>query len=140
MKKLMMADLLCSFKALNIPIDESTLDEFVHIDNKNSEEFSHEILYDVNEVLKSIQATNDNEDENVHTVPESCAHSPTPTGNHVTFCGFEDIYNKVLEVEDQLLCPDVQAEAVNYNNELRNFFELFQQKSRQVILDAKRKR
>ena len=64
----MMADLLCSFKALNIPIDESTLDEFVHVDDKNSEEFSHEILDDVNEVLESIQATNDNEDENVHTV------------------------------------------------------------------------
>ena len=35
----MMADLLCSFKALNIPIDESTLDEFVHVYDKNSEEF-----------------------------------------------------------------------------------------------------
>ena len=58
-----MADLLCSFKALNIPIDESTLDEFVHVDDKSNEEFSHEILDDVNEVLESIQATNDNEDE-----------------------------------------------------------------------------
>ena len=49
-----MADLLRSFKALNIPIDESTLDEFVHADDENSEEFSHEILDDVNEVLESI--------------------------------------------------------------------------------------
>ena len=34
-----MADLLCSFKALNIPIDESTLrvDEFVHVHDENSE-------------------------------------------------------------------------------------------------------
>ena len=32
----MMADLLCSFKALNILIDESTLDEFVYIDDENS--------------------------------------------------------------------------------------------------------
>ena len=47
------------------------------------------------------------------------------------------IYNKVLEVEDQLLCPDVQVQARNYYNELRNSFELFQQKLRQVILDAK---
>ena len=64
----MMADLLCSFKALNISIDESTLDEFVHFDDKNSEEFSHEILNDVNEVLEGIQATYDNKDKNVHTV------------------------------------------------------------------------
>ena len=105
----MMAGLLCSSKALNIPIDESTLDEFVHVYDENSEEFSHEILDDVNEVLESIQATNDNEDENVHTVVESCAHSPAPTGNNIIFCGFEHIYNKVLEVEDQLLYPDVQV-------------------------------
>ena len=136
----MMADLLCSSKALNIPIDESTLDEFVHVDDKNSEEFLHEILDDVNEVLESIQATNDNEDKNVHTVVESCAHSPAPTGNNVTFCGFKHIYNKILEVEDQLLCPDVQVQAGNYYNELRNSFEVFQQKLRQVILDAKCKR
>ena len=50
------------------------------------------------------------------------------------------IYNKVLEVEDQLLCPNVHVQARNYYNELRNSFELFQQKLRQVILDAKRKR
>ena len=62
----MMTDLLCSFKALNIPIDESTLDEFVHVHDENSEEFLHEILDDVNEVLESIQARNDNKDENVH--------------------------------------------------------------------------
>ena len=69
-----MADLLCSFKALNIPIDESTLDEFVHVGDKNSEKFSHEILNDVNEVLESIQATNDIEDENVLTVWSNLAH------------------------------------------------------------------
>ena len=136
----MMADLLCSFKALNVPIDESTLDEFVHVDDKNSKKFSHEILDDVNEVLESIQATNDNENENVHTVVESCPHSPAPTRNDVIFCGFEHIYNKVLEVEDQLLCPDVQVQAGNYYNDLRNSFELFQQKLRQVILEVKRKR
>ena len=52
------------------------------------------------------------------------------------------IYNKVLEVEDQLLCPDVQVQvqARNYYNDLRNSFELFQQNLRQIILDAKRKR
>ena len=38
------------------------------------------------------------------------------------------MYKKVLEVEDQLLCPDVQVQARNYYNELKNSFELFQQK------------
>ena len=75
----MMANPLCSFKALNIPIGESTLDEFVHVYDKKSEEFLHEILDDANEVLESIQATNDNKDENVHTVVKSCAHSSAST-------------------------------------------------------------
>ena len=94
----MMADLLCSFKALNIPIDESTLDEFVHVYDENSEEFSHEIFDDVNEVLESIQATNDNEDENVHTVVESCAHNPAPTGNMSLFVGLKTYTKTFLKL------------------------------------------
>ena len=35
----MMTDLLYSFKALNIPIDESTLDEFVHVYDENIKNF-----------------------------------------------------------------------------------------------------
>ena len=63
----------------------------MHVDDENIEEFSNEILDDVNELFESIQTTNDNKDENVHTVVESCAHSPAPTGNDVTFCQFEHI-------------------------------------------------
>ena len=101
----MMADLLCSFKALNIPIDESTLDEFVHVYEENSEEFSHEILDDVNEVLESIQATNDNKDENVHTVVESCAHSPAPTGNMSLFVGLNTYTIKFLKLRISCCVP-----------------------------------
>ena len=101
----MMGDLLCSFKALNIPIDESTLDEFVHVHDENSEEFSHEILDNVNEVLESIQATNDNKDENVHTVVESCAHSPAPTGNMSLFLGLNTYTIKFLKLRISCCVP-----------------------------------
>ena len=47
--------------------------------------------------------------------------------------------NKVLEVEDQLLCPDVQDEAGIDHNKLKNLFEFFQRKLRQVVLEAKNK-
>ena len=47
---------------------------------------------------------------------------------------------KVLEVEDQLLCPDVQDEAEIDYNELKNSFEFFQRKLRQVVFEAKHKR
>ena len=102
----MMAVLLCSFKALNIPIDESTLlDEFVRVYDENSEEFSHEILDDVNEVLESMQATNDNEDENVHTVVESCAHSLVPTGNMSLFVGLNTYTIKFLKLRISCCVP-----------------------------------
>ena len=94
-----MADLLCSFKALSIPIDESTLDEFVHVDDKNSEEFSHKILNDVNEVLESIQATNDNEDENVLTW-SNLAHIVQHQQGTISLLVDLNTYNKALEVED----------------------------------------
>ena len=101
----MMADLLCSFKALNIPIDESTLDEFVHVDDESSEKFSHKILDDVNEVLESIQATNDNKDENVQTVVESCAHSPAPTRNMSLFVGLNTYTIKFLKLRISCCVP-----------------------------------
>ena len=48
-----MADRLLAFKTLNIPIDESIIEEFVHIDGKNNKVFSKDILDDVNEVFET---------------------------------------------------------------------------------------
>ena len=47
--------------------------------------------------------------------------------------------NKVLEVEDQLLCPDVQDEAGIDHDKLKNSFDFFQRKFRQRVLEAKNK-
>ena len=47
--------------------------------------------------------------------------------------------NKILELEDQLLCPDVQDDAGIDHNKLKNSFEFFQRKLRQVVLEAKNK-
>ena len=101
----MMVDLLYSFKAINIPIDKSILDEFVHVYDKSSEEFSHEILDDVNEVLESIKATSDIKDENVHTVVESCAHSPAPTGNMSLFVGLNTYTIRFLKLRISCCVP-----------------------------------
>ena len=75
----MMAGLLRSFKLFNTPVDESTVDEFAHVDDANSEEFSHEILDNVNYVLERMQTVNDtgNEDESnqlaqIHQYKEQC--------------------------------------------------------------------
>ena len=88
----MMADLLCSLKALNILIDESTLDKFVHVDDKNSEDFSYEMWNDVSELLKSMQATNNNEDEN-----ESCTHAKHRQETMSLFVGLNTYTIKFLK-------------------------------------------
>ena len=138
----LMADLLHNFEALNIPIDEGTMDEFVHADDENGEEFSKEIMEDVNEVLTRAQTTVGNEDANEDMMVEACAQNSEPVvlTNDVTFDGFEKMYNKVLEVEDQLLCPTSQAQAGDGYSEMKNSFEIFQRKLRQVMLEEKRKR
>ena len=79
--------------------DKSNPDKFVHIYDENREEFSPDILDDVIEVLENIQATNDNEDENVHTVVKSCAHSPTPIGNMSLFVGLNTYTKNKVSVK-----------------------------------------
>ena len=77
----------------------------MHVYDENSQEFSYQILDDVNEVLESIQATNDNEDENVHTVVESCAHSPAPTGNVLLFVDLNTYAIKFLKLRISYCVP-----------------------------------
>jgi len=106
---------------------------------KTAKRSQNEILDDVNEILERMQSTSDNEEKSDHAITESCSCSPEPIENDIAFGGFELLYNKALELEDQPLCPECQAQAGNDYNELKNSFELFQRKLRQVILETKRK-
>jgi len=47
------------------------------------------------------QATNDNKYKTDHTVVETCAHSSETTEKDIIFGGFEQKFNKALDVEDQ---------------------------------------
>jgi hypothetical protein len=58
----------------------------------------------------------------------------------VIYQGFDSLYKQVLDIEDQLFCPKVQAEAEETFNDLKNSFESFQRKIRVVGLIAKRKK
>ena len=60
--------------------------------------------------------------------------------NKVIFQGFDSVYELVFEIEDQLLCPKVQAQAEETFDDLKKSFELFQSKIRAVGLKAKRKK
>ena len=50
------------------------------------------------------------------------------------------MYEEVLKIEDQLLCPEVQAQVGDEYSEMKNSIAQFQRKLRQVIVEAKRKR
>ena len=45
--------------------------------------------------------------------------------NGVIFQGFYSLYEQVLDIEDQLLCPKVQAQAKETFDDLKKSFESF---------------
>ena len=119
----LMADLMCNFKTLNIPIDECIIEEFMHIDDENNEMFSQVISDDVNEMLETMQTRAETmEDESDHAIVETCTPFPEPTKDKVNFCEFQNMYEKVLEVEDQMLCPDLQAHEGDEYNKVKYAF------------------
>lgn len=55
--------------------------------------------------------------------------------------GFDYLYNNVLEIGDQLLCPAYQDQAGgDYDKISNSTFQCFQRKLRQVTLEAKQQR
>jgi len=48
--------------------------------------------------------------------------------NKVIFQGFNSLYKQVLNIEDQLFCFEVQAEAEETFDDLKKSFESFQSK------------
>jgi len=127
-----------SFMALDIAIDNDELDEFMHIDNENNEEYSEALLDDVNMALAAVQSGED-ADTDDEAGPSDVCDGELVT-NSVVFHGFDQLYSKVLEVEDQLLCPVLQEQAGDDYDKLKTTFECFQQKLRRVTLQVKQKR
>ena len=133
---MMAPEILRHFETLNISMNKDELEQFVHVDDERSEEFAQAILEDVEDVLtnspvEDMPIHGDNDDE--------CAQS-IATISSVDFDGFDQLYNTVLKVEDQLLCTAVQVEAGDTYDDLRNSFEVFQKKLRRVTLQAKRRK
>jgi len=62
------------------------------------------------------------------------------TQDRVEFHGFESLYKQIFNIEDQLLCSNVQTEAEETFDGLKKSFKEFQAKVRAVVLKAKRKK
>ncbi len=126
-----------TIKSLNLLINQSELEEFVHIDDESNEEYAAIVLEDVEKLLESmnINEARLDEDSDVNQ-PEQIVESQ----DRVEFHGFESLYKQILDIEDQLLCFNVQTEAEETFDDFKKSFEEFQAKVRAVILKARRKK
>jgi hypothetical protein len=124
---------------LNLSVGQDELEEFVHVDDENNEEFIVAVLEDIEELLETMKIVEENRDDyNDDDILTSQA-SDLGLGNNVVFKGFESLYKQVVDIEDQLFCSEVREEAEETFDDLRKLFESFQSKVRVVTLKAKRK-
>jgi hypothetical protein len=125
--------------ALNLFIRQDELEEFVHVDDENSEEFVALVLEDVEELLETMKIAKENLDDDNDDDILTSQVSDLDLGNTVVFKGFESFYKQVVDIEDQLLYSEVREEAEETFDDLIKLFESFQSKVRAVTLKAKRK-
>ncbi len=112
------------------------LEKFVHIDDEDNEKYATVVLEDVEELLetmKIVEMAMDDDDVNTQELNVGLK-------NEVIFQGFDFLYKQVLDIEDQLLCLEVQTEAEETFDDLKKSFESFQSKIRTIDLKAKRKK
>jgi hypothetical protein len=122
---------------LNLSVGQDELEEFVHVDDENSEEFAIAILEDVEELLQTMKIAEENLDNDNDDDILTSQASGSGLGNTIVFKGFESLYKQVVNIEDQLLCSEVQEEAEETFDDLRKLFESFQSKVRTITLKAK---
>jgi hypothetical protein len=56
------------------------------------------------------------------------------------FKGFEALHNTILDIDDHLLCSNLQTEHEHIYDEQRRLFEMFQQNINKLTLSVKRKK
>ncbi len=123
----------------NLSVGQDELEEFVHVDDENNEEFATAVLEDVEKLLETMKIAKANLDDDNGDDILTFQASGLGLGNTIVFKGFESLYKQVVDIEDQLLCSEVREEAEETFNDLRKLFESFQSKVRVVTLKAKRK-
>jgi hypothetical protein len=56
------------------------------------------------------------------------------------FKGFEALHNTILDIDDHLLCSNLQTECEHIYDEQRRLFEMFQQNVNKLTLSVNRKK
>jgi hypothetical protein len=90
-------ELAQTIESLNLSINQSELEEFVHIDDESNEKYVAAVLEDVEELLElmKINEVGFDEDSDVNQ-PEQIVESQ----DKVEFHGFEFLYKQILDIED----------------------------------------
>jgi hypothetical protein len=135
----LMIEVTQAIAALNLSVGQDELEEFVHVDDENSEEFVVIVLEDVEELLGTMKIVEENLDDDNDDDILTFQASSSGLGNTVEFKGFESLYKQVVDIKDQLLCSEVREEAEETFDDLRKLFESFQSKVRAITLKAKHK-
>jgi len=130
-------ELAQTIESLNLSINQSKLEEFVHIDDESNEVYVVAVFEDVKELLESMKINEAglDEDSDVNQ-PEQIVESQ----DRVEFHGFESLYKQILDIEEQLLCSNVQTEAEEAFDNLKKSFEEFQAKVQAIVLKGRRKK
>ena len=121
---------------MDVNVTEDEMNAFLEMDNENSLEYVEAVMEDVNNLLNSQAVENAN---NENSDDEAEAAQMDDEGQ-VTFVGFDDLYDKMLALEDQLLCKEFENEAGEHYDMLMSSFTLFQNKVRALTMDVKRRR
>jgi hypothetical protein len=124
-------------ESLNLFVNPSELEEFVHIDDEDNEKYAIVVLEDVEELLETMKIveTTMDDDDNVNTQELNVGLE-----NGVIFQGIDSLYKQVFDIKDQLLYPEIQTKVEKTFDDLKKLFESFQSKIRTVGLKAKRKK
>ncbi len=130
-------ELAQTIESLNLSINQLELEEFVHIDDESNEEYAAVVLEDVEELLESMKINEAglDEDSDVNQLEQI-----VESQDRVEFHGFESLYKQILDIDNQLLCSNVQTEAEEAFDDLKKSFKEFQAKVRVVVLKARRKK
>jgi hypothetical protein len=87
-----------------------------------NKEYATAMLEDVEELLESMKINEArlDEDSDVNQLEQI-----VESHDRVEFHGFESLYKQILDIEDQLLCSNVQTEAEEAFDDLKKSFEEF---------------
>jgi hypothetical protein len=115
-------ELAQTIESLNLLINQLELEEFVHIDDESNEEYVVVVLEAVEELSVSMKINEAglDEDSDVNQLEQI-----VETQDRVEFHGFESLYKQIFNIEDQLLCSNVQTEAEETFDGLKKSFKEF---------------